>query len=327
MLRRGRSWVTRAVISVGVAVACAASTVPAYAADDAVRIWTDATGPLFSSANLEPGATRTQCLALGYEGRDGTSLRMAAATSGRLGSYLDLTVAVGTGGVYGSCAGFVGAEVYFGTLADFSSRYADPSAGLALDSGAAGPGVVSLRITLRLQDDNRAQGETAESSFVWYALGNGDDPAEPPEVEVPVTGSGPTAAPPAPTTPSAATTPTASPPPVSTATPRPTSPAPTASPTRTRTPEPVAGGPAAGPGEDDRRSLLERMFDTVYDTVREAAPAVVQGARIPLYLLPLVLLFLLIQNEIDRRDPKLALAPAYADPDLPFDYDPTPAKA
>jgi hypothetical protein len=34
---------------------------------------------------------------------------------------------------------------------------------------------------------------------------------------------------------------------------------------------------------------------------------------------PLLGAFLLIQGRIDRRDPKLALAPAYADPDLTFD--------
>jgi hypothetical protein len=33
---------------------------------------------------------------------------------------------------------------------------------------------------------------------------------------------------------------------------------------------------------------------------------------------PLLGAFLLIQGRIDRRDPKLALAPAYADPDLTF---------
>ncbi len=38
----------------------------------------------------------------------------------------------------------------------------------------------------------------------------------------------------------------------------------------------------------------------------------------PLSLLLLVLAFLAIQNRIDRSDPKLALAPTFADPDLEF---------
>jgi hypothetical protein len=306
--------VTRAATAVGVVVACAVPVLPAYAADDPVRVWTDATGPLFASSNLEPGAARTQCIALTYAGRDGTSLRMAAATSGQLGDYLDLTIAVGTGGSYGNCSGFAGSQVYSGTLADFAARYADPSAGLALDNGAAAAGAVSIRFTLRLQDDNRAQGQTAESSFVWYALGNGADPAAPPVVEVPVTGPEPTTTPgaptPAPVTPSQ---PSASP------TVSPASPAPSASRQPTVVPPQATGGPPATTGGGGSRSLFQRIVDSVAETVREAGPAVIKGARIPLYLLPLVLLFLLIQNEIDRRDPKLALAPAYADPQLPFD--------
>jgi hypothetical protein len=324
--RRRRLWVTRAAAAVGVVVACAAPALPAYSAEEPIRIWTDATGPLFASTNLEPGSSRTQCLALSYEGRDGTSLRMAASTSGGLDGYLDLTVAVGTGGSYGDCSGFVGSQIYAGTLAEFSDRYGDPSAGLALDNGSAPAGAVSIRVTLRMQDDNRAQGQAAESSFIWYAMGNGADPTQPPDVEVPVTGPVPTTTPAAPTTPTTPTTPPSTP------SPRPASPTPQpASPTGSSSPEPSlapgTAGPPAATGGGRSRSWVERVVDSVVDTVKDAAPAVIGGARLPLYLLPVVLLFLLIQNEIDRRDPKLALAPAYADPDLPFDYDPTLAKA
>jgi 4-amino-4-deoxy-L-arabinose transferase-like glycosyltransferase len=38
----------------------------------------------------------------------------------------------------------------------------------------------------------------------------------------------------------------------------------------------------------------------------------------PLLLLLLLLAFLWVQDRIDRRDPKLALAPVHADPDLHF---------
>jgi hypothetical protein len=37
-----------------------------------------------------------------------------------------------------------------------------------------------------------------------------------------------------------------------------------------------------------------------------------------LTLLILIGLFLLVQNRLDRRDPKLALAPVYADPGVSF---------
>ncbi|HVE98925.1 MAG TPA: hypothetical protein VNA12_07075, partial [Mycobacteriales bacterium] len=52
--------------------------------------------------------------------------------------------------------------------------------------------------------------------------------------------------------------------------------------------------------------------------VRRIATAVAKGAAFPFLLLLLVLLFLLVQHEIDRRDPKLALAPVYAEHDLAF---------
>jgi hypothetical protein len=42
----------------------------------------------------------------------------------------------------------------------------------------------------------------------------------------------------------------------------------------------------------------------------------------PLGVLLMLVLFLLLQDRIDRRDPKLTLAPGHADPDLPFDEPP-----
>jgi len=45
---------------------------------------------------------------------------------------------------------------------------------------------------------------------------------------------------------------------------------------------------------------------------------VLERSAFPLLLLVLVALFLLVQDHIDRRDPKLALAPLRAEPDLPF---------
>jgi hypothetical protein len=40
--------------------------------------------------------------------------------------------------------------------------------------------------------------------------------------------------------------------------------------------------------------------------------------QLPLALFVIVLLFLLVQNRIDRRDPKLAAAPVTAEPELTF---------
>jgi hypothetical protein len=51
---------------------------------------------------------------------------------------------------------------------------------------------------------------------------------------------------------------------------------------------------------------------------------VVQRTAFPLILLIVAGLFLLVQDRIDRRDPKLARAPLHARPDLPFLPPPSP---
>jgi hypothetical protein len=83
-----------------------------------------------------------------------------------------------------------------------------------------------------------------------------------------------------------------------------------------------------GGGGTHRTSLFKAIVDSIIEAVQTVAPSVIKGIRLPFGLLLAVLIFLLIQNWIDHRDPKLALAPSYADPDLSFDYrSPNPAKA
>jgi hypothetical protein len=74
---------------------------------------------------------------------------------------------------------------------------------------------------------------------------------------------------------------------------------------------------ASGAGSSDSSSLrdaLARMLSELAPT----ALAVAEASAFPLLLLLLVLAFLIVQDRIDRRDPKLALAPVYPEPDLPF---------
>jgi hypothetical protein len=56
---------------------------------------------------------------------------------------------------------------------------------------------------------------------------------------------------------------------------------------------------------------------------RVAAEAT-KRAAFPLVLLALVILFLAVQDRIDRRDPKLAQAPVHAGDDL--DFGPPPSR-
>jgi len=56
----------------------------------------------------------------------------------------------------------------------------------------------------------------------------------------------------------------------------------------------------------------------VQEVFRELVTGPVTKPTLPLALLAIVLLFLLAQNRIDRRDPKLAAAPVEAEPELDF---------
>ena len=71
---------------------------------------------------------------------------------------------------------------------------------------------------------------------------------------------------------------------------------------------------AAPPGPSGLlNDILERLAPVIR-VVREVASA----ARFPMVLLIAMVLFLLLQDSIDRRDPKLALAPVFPEPDVEF---------
>jgi hypothetical protein len=82
----------------------------------------------------------------------------------------------------------------------------------------------------------------------------------------------------------------------------------------------VSGGPDSGPtggggdatgGGDDGKSFL--------DSVKDVAVGAGKRVAFPSLLALLGFLFILVQNRLDRRDPKLAMAPLNKDDDLlPF---------
>lgn len=57
----------------------------------------------------------------------------------------------------------------------------------------------------------------------------------------------------------------------------------------------------------------------ILQQIAQVAAEVGKRSAFPTGLLVLVVIFLSLQNRIDRRDPKLALAPVHPTPDLPFD--------
>jgi hypothetical protein len=67
---------------------------------------------------------------------------------------------------------------------------------------------------------------------------------------------------------------------------------------------------AQPPGIDGLRRVLQK--------IAQVAAEVGKRSAFPTGLLVLVVIFLTLQNRIDRRDPKLALAPVHPTPDLPF---------
>ena len=56
----------------------------------------------------------------------------------------------------------------------------------------------------------------------------------------------------------------------------------------------------------------------VPEVLRDVVTGTISRPTLPLALLAIVVLFLLAQNRIDRRDPKLASAPVEAEPELDF---------
>jgi hypothetical protein len=68
----------------------------------------------------------------------------------------------------------------------------------------------------------------------------------------------------------------------------------------------TAGIPGAVPGTDVPKAIKNVLGQTI------------TKPQLPLALFVIVLLFLLVQNRIDRRDPKLAVAPTTAEPELTF---------
>jgi hypothetical protein len=59
-------------------------------------------------------------------------------------------------------------------------------------------------------------------------------------------------------------------------------------------------------------------------SLKRVGVAVSEGSAAASALYLVVVLFLAVQDRIDRNDPKLALAPVFGVPDLPFESPPRP---
>ncbi len=286
-------------------------------------------------------------------------LGISSAVTGDLAPYLQLQIEIGTGGGYASCAGFAGDMIYDGTLGGFGARYRSAETQLLGQRITSASGEVTFRITVMVMDVNEAQARTASADFTFSALDEGRLPAPPSPEPTTTRTPTPTDPAPTEPSPSAEPTsspppdddeePTSSPAPGDeepTSSTAPGNQEPAAEPDDPAPAEVVSpGGNPPDPGTDaaygdgapsvtvpltprpeKKQSPLLAPVRAVVDAVRvvrdvvqESAAPVAKGVAWSAGTLPVLLLFLALQNKIDGRDPKLAQAPVFADPNLPFD--------
>jgi len=312
---------------------------PAAEGSTSVRLVDDrAGGALFTSTGLAPGHLEQRCVVLAVTGSaqsfSGVDLS-AVVPRADLAPYLSLTVERGVLADPARCETFSGQPVWTGTLAQLPGT---PAAGIAtgwqpgLDQWAV------FRLSVGVLDDPRAQGLSAQASFVWSldvtptpapVVAPAPAPAQAPApAPVPAPVPVPPVAPGTVPVPAPTTGPAPTPVPVRTSVPTPAAPAPSAEPAAPVSSSPPVvvdlprGGGTSGdvllapPIEASPSSLVE-----VAAAVGEVALAVADDGQFPLALVAVMVGFVAVQGRLDRRDPKLALAPVRYDlsgfPDFP----------
>jgi signal peptidase I len=138
---------------------------------------TPATGTaLFGATGLALGGPAASwCVTVTYTGSAPAPVKLYAtnlAGTG-LGTYLNLTVEIGSGGGYASCAGFTpGATLFNGTLAGYVGAHGGYPSGLAASWTPTTFGDAKVfRVTYSLQNDPAAVALTASANLVWEAQG------------------------------------------------------------------------------------------------------------------------------------------------------------
>ena len=315
----------------------------------------DAGSAMFNVSNMAPGKSASNCITVSYRGPAPTTVKLYGTSAGSgLDRALDLVVEAGAGGRFNDCTGFSGTLLYTGTLAGFTATHAAAPSALSAFAAASSTDTRTFRFTFALQDDPAAQGAAAAATFTWLAQDLGSGTVTVPPRPAP-------SATPTPTAPSpGAPAPRASVPPATGTAPLGHSPetappagdaggpgavtagasrspapgrVPTAgeAPASSLAPPPAveASGPApSGPAVRPRPHRPDRKRAQgeggVLGTAQRLATVAAKRSTFPLLLLVIVVVFLVVQDQIDRKDPKLALAPVYAEPDL--DFQPPPSR-
>jgi predicted ribosomally synthesized peptide with SipW-like signal peptide len=147
-----------------------------------VTLIDDDTGlAMFSVTDMAPLDTAINCIEVEYAGSL-TGLNPVVLYAGAngggdtgLGTYLDLTIEVGTLATFNDCSSFaaIGTMVSGGTVADFAAANTDYASGVATGWTPVAAGETrAFRVTVALQDDNAAQGLVGQPTFTWEVQSN-----------------------------------------------------------------------------------------------------------------------------------------------------------
>jgi hypothetical protein len=262
---------------------------------------------MFRSAGLVPGHVESRCVGVAAPGRGAatTVVVRAVDVTGALAEHLELRIDEGDAGV--GCDAFTGTTVFEGTLAELALLSAAPPDLGATTSWQPVDGAErAFRVTVQVEDVPGAASLSAGATFAWSlragaAAASGGESATgaAPGTEVGTTfPAGPAAEgavqPPGPSAdggPGAVTG-------------------------RTDGPSFSAGPPAPQPS---LAAAADGSLDRLVTNVRALLSGLADRPGLPLVPLLLVAGFLLVQHHVDRRDPKLALAPLHPETDLRFD--------
>ena len=277
---------------------------------------------LFHVRGLVPGDPVSRCLRVSYAGPEpaGTVYVSATQVAGPLAANLRIRLEQGTGGGTGSCAGFTGSVVYDGLLGDLQD--ADPAAPRTTTGWSpAAQDARTFRVTATVQDVATAQGRRSTANFRWFLFGT---PAPEPVVSTEATPDGETLALPETVVPS---TPAGVPTTMPAAVPKPARSARDANTGMGASRE--EGGSARGDDGSDTeaaaaappKTVAKKITEAIAKFTRDVTEVAVRSSThsmLPLGGAVVLLLFLVLQNKLDRRDPNLAFSRSARDPHLVF---------
>ena len=142
-----------------------------FAAGSVVLTDDDSGTALFTATAMTPGVPVVDCIVVTYSGTlTPADIRMYGTSAGVLAPFLDTTIEIGTGGVFGNCAGFTPTStLYTGTLDNYSTTQTNWATGLVAFTAAVNPTVQTFRFTVDVQNNPAAQGQSATAAFTFEA--------------------------------------------------------------------------------------------------------------------------------------------------------------